>query len=1705
MDPRTRTVAEPPEVHAFPGDGEMSRRVREFDWARTSLGPLAQWPAELRAALGICLDSSLQLAVYWGPDLLFFYNDAMKATLGAKHPAAFAQPARTVWPELWETLGPVFERVRTQAEATRAVDLQLPFDRHGSLEECYCDRTYSPIRGSDGRVEGVFGVVVETTSRVIGERRARVVREITEKTAGALSPQEACTLAAQALSAHGADLAFCLLYLMEPGPEAVATLAGISGLEPGTAASPRRIVVRSGAAPWPLGRILDGGTEVLVENLGARGAFALPGGAWPEPCTRALVLPVGGSHAATPDAILVAGLSPRLPLDAAYRAFVKGVAVQVGAAVDSGRLHDMERQRAEALAQLDRAKTAFFSNVSHEFRTPLTLIRGPVEEMLAGDAGPISPQQQERLEMLHRNAVRLHKLVNTLLEFARVEAGRTQACYEPVDLARLTREICSAFDSAVSRAGLAMTLDCRALEEPVFVDSDLWEKIVLNLVSNALKFTFEGGIRISLEPAPGAAVLRVSDTGVGIPSAELPHIFERFHRSANTRSRTGEGSGIGLALVQELVKLHGGKIEVESALGKGSTFSVAIPTGTAHLPAERLRSRRVGSEAPGAATAAYVKDAHRWLPDNRRHAWPHAVGETTVPPVPREAQPGPERVLVADDNADMRHYIRRLLEPHWHVETAEDGAKAMASALARPPDLVVSDVMMPGMDGFQLLRALRADSRTARLPVILLSARAGEEASIAGMAAGADDYLVKPFGARELIARVAARLEISRMRRENERHVTGILEALRESEERMRLATEAARIYAWDIDLSTGQVSYSDTMARVYGYESLPPEFLDVDTAFDFVHADDLERIKRLMHVAIHETGVINAEYRARLASGGYMWVECHGRRVEATAIRDSRLVGVAQDITERKRAEEQLRDSKERLRLALDTARIFSWEADLETGLVTRSANHAEVLGFELPSEVKPGFAQTHREDRELVQAAFDRATRGEGIFQVECRVVDPSNGSIVWTRSHGVLFPGAGGGPGRMVGITQNITERKRAEENTRRDERNSEFLRQLELLISPMLEADEIVSIATRRLGEYLELTRCYVSQPGDTFIILRGDWRRAGLPSVAGVHPLEGILPAAFRAAFDMGQSVVVNDLDAEALDPEVRDRLHGMGAQAYLCVPYVSGVGWESTLVAQRDMPHEWQAHEVQLMRDVSSRLWPAVKRARAERAMRDSEERFRTMADSSPVMIWITDTHGRIEFANRAFLDFFGIATRERARDFAWGETIHPEDREAYFDAFAATVGERAPFEARARVRRRDGLMRWVESRGNPRLDAHGKVTGVIGSSPDITEMFESQQALREADRRKDEFLAMLAHELRNPLAPIVNATRILRRLAPLGPELEGMREMIERQTEQLTTLVDDLLDVSRVTQGRITLRKVNLELMSVIARAIETSRPLIDARRHHLAISLPAEPVRIEGDVARLAQAISNLLNNAAKYTDDGGELQLKAQVEEGQVVVTIKDNGIGLEPEELLRIFDLFTQADRALDRAQGGLGIGLTVVKKLIEMHGGRVHAYSEGHGRGSEFVVTLPTVTGVHEDRKGASGAPPKAAARSRILVVDDNVDSATSMSLLLKLDGHDVKMAHDGPGALAAARAFHPQVILLDIGLPGMSGYEVARELRRDETFAQVTLIALTGYGQAEDRRKSKAAGFDHHLTKPVDDEALATVLESMQGSSTTSS
>jgi signal transduction histidine kinase len=468
------------------------------------------------------------------------------------------------------------------------------------------------------------------------------------------------------------------------------------------------------------------------------------------------VLPLATPGQARLAGVLVTGVSPRRALDDEYRGFFELVAGHSAGAIADARAYEAERRRAEALAELDRAKTAFFSNVSHEFRTPLTLMLGPLEDLRGAPAVPADVR--ERLDLIQRNGVRLLKLVNALLDFSRIEAGRVEAVYEPTDLAAYTAELASVFRSAVERAGLRLVIQCRPLSAPVYVDRAMWEKVVLNLLSNAFKFTFEGEITVSVSQAADHALLEVRDTGIGIPAAELPHVFERFHRVRGARGRAHEGTGIGLALVQELIRLHGGTVTATSEPGTGTTFTVAIPTGAGHLPAERVGIERAPASTALGATS-YVDEALRWLPDE-------VPAEPFLPSPGLLTSPRGARVLLADDNADMREYVRRLLGRHWTVETVADGETALAAARERPPDLILTDVMMPVLDGFGLLRELRADPRTRTVPVILLSARAGEESRVEGLDAGADDYLIKPFSARELVARVNAHLELARLRRD---------------------------------------------------------------------------------------------------------------------------------------------------------------------------------------------------------------------------------------------------------------------------------------------------------------------------------------------------------------------------------------------------------------------------------------------------------------------------------------------------------------------------------------------------------------------------------------------------------------------------------------------------------------------------------------------------------------------------------------------------------------------------------------------------------------------------------------------------------------------------------------------------------------------------------------------------------------------------
>jgi anti-anti-sigma factor len=836
-------------------DGRITDLIAATDWSGTPIGPAAEWPQSLRTALSICLSSQFPMLVWWGPELVQFYNDAHLPAMGDKHPAALGQRAEECWAEAWTDIAPLADAVLTDGEALYAEDRMLFLQRRGYVEETYWTFSFSPIRDESAAVGGIFITAADTTTRVLATRRLQALRELGGlPRASAGTADEACRAAVEVLAGHRAELPATLTYLCDDNRADLRLVAST-----GTAAQAGELRDAVGRADLDetIHRVAAGGPAELSRGLTrtAAGVFK-PGPTGDAPIDDALVLPIMTAGAELPAGVLVAAVSPYRELDTDYRAFFDLVVGHVATAVTDALAYQAERRRADMLAELDRVKTDFFESVSHEFRTPLTLIMGPLAELRRSPALADDRRAQEELDTAHRNSLRLGKLVNTLLDFARLQAGRVRARFEPLDLAALTAELASVFRSAVERAGLEYTVECPPLPEPVLVDRDMWEKIVLNLLSNAVKYTFTGRISVTLRADHGAAVLTVSDTGTGVPGGELPRLFERFHRAEGTQGRSVEGSGIGLAMVRELVGLHGGSITVDSAPGAGSTFTVRVPLGTAHLPPDQIvapddhaAGDTVGSGVPDTA-APFLAEALRWVPDLQAAERPDHPGS-----IAGGTTGG--TVLIADDNADMREYLQRLLSPRHAVRAVLDGASALEAALADPPDLIVSDVMMPGMDGITLVAELRSDPRTAAVPVLLLSARAGQEAAVAGLASGADDYLLKPFVAAELLAKVDGHVRSGRVRREAER--------------RFRTLADSTPAMIWVDGLGEQRVFVNRTWR----------EFVGAGRADDWygrawrerIHPDDRDRHDACRADAQSRSEPFELEYRLRCADGRYRWV----------------------------------------------------------------------------------------------------------------------------------------------------------------------------------------------------------------------------------------------------------------------------------------------------------------------------------------------------------------------------------------------------------------------------------------------------------------------------------------------------------------------------------------------------------------------------------------------------------------------------------------------------------------------------------------------------------------------------------------------------------------------------------------------------------------------------------------------------------------
>ena len=923
---------------------------------------------------------------------------------------------------------------------------------------------------------------------------------------------------------------------------------------------------------------------------------------------------------------------------------------------------------------------------------------------------------------------------------------------------------------------------------------------------------------------------------------------------------------------------------------------------------------------------------------------------------------------------------------------------------------------------------------------------------------------------------------------------------LRYREAHLQLAMEAALAmsFMWDVR--------HDRVVRLAGMDGALPSTGETTETLDdflgFVHAADRDRVRTAIAEAMRRPdGAYGVEYRVARDAGQFRWLSDRGRMEFDRHGEPLRLVGIVQDMTERKEAEERLRVSEARLRVATDAAAMFSWQSDLVSGTVTWSDNAARLIGCrpdELPTRLEEAMFFVHPEDAQRMTAEFAALLeRGGTRYTREFRGRDPDR-LRYWQGLCTVLYA-EGGRPTEFVGVTQDVTERKLAEMALRASEDS----------FRNVFEHSPIGIAITEIDGRFVRFNTAYaeiVGYPRDALLTMTfGEL----------VHPADR----------DSNLHGIRRLLDGEVPVLEIENRYLRRNGEAVWVQKVVSTLrdenGRMQALVGLvTDITERRRAERnLQFLADLTSSFAPLasscdIANLAAEKIARHFEVarvNFSDVRGGDLAMVYggrhdpeLADDRGL-----HRLRDYFDAPLLDLLRD---GEAVaiddvavhrHTRCHAAAYRAWNVGSLALAPYSSEGRwkfllVLHKTHPCRW-------RVDELDLLREVAVRVHLRIERARAEEALHVQDQRKNEFLATLAHELRNPLAPVRNAAQILKLKAPPVPELQWAREVIDRQVRQMTRLIDDLLDVSRVSCGKLELRREAVDLVKIVQDAVETSRPLIEKSTHRMTITVPAQGLIVDADATRLTQVVANLLDNAAKYTDAGGHIELSVERDGDEAVVVVRDNGVGIPTDKLDAIFEMFSQVDDALNRSHGGLGIGLSLVKRLVDMHGGNITAHSAGRGAGSTFSMRLPLATPTrrpsepvrHDDTMGGASS-------LTILVVDDNPDAAASTTLLLKLMGNRVRVANDGEEAIAVARECQPDVILLDIGLPKLNGYDVCRRLRTEAWAAGTTIIAVTGWGQAEDRRRTQAAGFDHHLVKPVDPAALLSLLAPLTASESVS-
>ncbi|MBS4057683.1 MAG: PAS domain S-box protein [Bacteroidales bacterium] len=1656
----------------FAGGGEMSQVILKKDWSKTPLGPIETWSLGLRTAVSLVLNSNFPISMAWGEHHTQIYNDGYWPICGDKHPTAMGQDFTECWASAFPVIGDAFWSAYG-GKTAYLEDQRMFLDRLGYLEETCFTFSFSPIRDENGAVAGLFHPVNETTSKMLSQRRSKTLRDLTAIGLVAKSFQEAIDQTVQILAYAVFDVPFALFYQIGTDAQK-ARLVGKVGLDSGFAACPSEIDISQGKSLWPLAQVQESGSAILINDLAVRiqNMVCEP---YPEPVKQARLLPLTIHGHSDISVIMILGISPRLPENEDYRSFHELLASTIGNVVSSALSIEAEKRRIEALAELDRAKTIFFSNISHEFRTPLTLMLGPLEDELADSHEPLSESRRERLATAHRNSLRLLKLVNTLLDYSLIEAGRINAHYQPTDLGLFTTELASMFQPATKKAGIELLVDCPALPDKVYIDREMWEKIVLNLLSNAFKHTFTGQIRISLTWKTDQVELTVQDSGVGIPQEELSHLFERFHRVKGSRSRTVEGTGIGLALVKELAQLHGGSVEVESETGKGSTFRITAKTGRAHLPESQT------TEA--SATVSYTQLPKTFADEATRLITKKTGSAIDLSrPLTLSAE-NRARIVWADDNADMRDYVSHLLGEVYEVIAVADGAEALALTRETLPDLVLTDVMMPVMDGFELLRELRATESTRQIPVIFLSARAGEEAAVGGLESGADDYLVKPFTARELMARVATHINLAKLRRswtaeqesvekfkisernnleqlemaeKSRRALLGILEdqqqseeALRKSESEFRTLAESmpqivwtTRADGWNIYFNQQWMDYTGmTLEESYGHGWNKP-----------FHPDDQQRAWDAWQNAVDNNGTYSIEVRLRRFDGEYRWWLVRGIPQISEQGEILKWFGTCTDIEDIKQTQKALSENEELLRLSTELANVAAWEFDFTTNLMTRSKNHDSLYGLEFQENWEYGtfLNATHPDDRELSNATIQNSVAPDGPdkYKFDFRVIYPDQ-TVHWLNVIGEVIKRNDKGEGTLVrGFIIDITDRKRAEEELRISEEkfsnafhvgpagltitrisdgkflevNDSFLKMFEFeredvightsievnmlspearsrLIKMQLETGGLhnAELETKsKTGKTVHLL--FSSKP---ITIMGEDCHVTTMIDVTDQKQIE----EAFKETAANLRSVIDNREDSiwsvdrnfnyiifNKTYENIIYNLHqirlkkGMNsrdtlneAELNFWVPLFESVfaGESITFEFSHVINGETRyfrtslnpIYEDENITGATGLSIDITDIKKAEKAVQESEEKYRSIYENSSVAILLTALDGTILTANDFACRIFDRTEKEICEAGRTGlldlsdprlplmlEKRRTEGKATGELTFLKKDGTKFPGEISSVV--------FTDQEGNQRtsmvirdLSEQKKAEQeIVALNQSLEQKVKERTAQLEAvNKELETFTYSVSHDLKAPLRGIDGFSRLLQDIygPAMNDEAQSFIKTIRSSTTLMNQLIDDLLNYSRLERSPLRIEAIRIS--EVIDTIVTLNKAELDA--HQFKFETDSGEIVLAADSRAITIALRNVIENAIKFTKNRPNPRVKVVVTDNEQswVISVADNGIGFNMKYHQRIFEIFQRLERAEDFP--GTGIGLAMVYKAMQRIKGRVWAES-APGEGSVFYLEIP---------------------------------------------------------------------------------------------------------------------------------------------------